>query len=255
MSEPNKTSIKLRLSDTQLIALSSTSQREDGAITLPDRIKGAAAVNLIGSLVAKGLVCETPAVGGMPVARRDEEGRPFALVITGLGRASINASEEVSANRNQEDEAAETQIGAPSAEQPPASDVSEPLQRVALLPAAAVAKPDSAPLDASLGKQDASGEAPAAMPATGMPRDGSKLANVIGLLDRPDGASLDDLIQITNWLPHTLRAALTGLRKRGLDIERRREDGATRYRIVDRKSLGPAARSTIQGIKASASGP
>jgi hypothetical protein len=114
MSEPNKTSIKLRLSDTQLIALSSTSQREGGAVTLPDRIKGAAAVNLISSLVAKGLVCETPADGGMPVARRDEEGRPFALVITGLGRASINASEEVSANRNQEDEATETQIGAPS---------------------------------------------------------------------------------------------------------------------------------------------
>jgi hypothetical protein len=42
MSEPNKTSIKLQLSDTQLIALSSTSQREDGAVTLPDRIKGAA---------------------------------------------------------------------------------------------------------------------------------------------------------------------------------------------------------------------
>ena len=126
---------------------------------------------------------------------------------------------------------------------------------MALLPAATVAKPDSGPLDASLGKQDASGEAPAATPATGMPRDGSKLANVIGLLDRPDGASLDDLIQITNWLPHTLRAAMTGLRRRGLDIERRREDGATRYRIIDGKSLGSAARSTIRGIKASASGP
>jgi hypothetical protein len=234
MSEPNKTSIKLQLSDTQLIALSSTSQREDGAVTLPDRIKGAAAVNLIRSLVARGLVCETNAVGGMPVARRDEEGRPVALVITGLGRASINAAEETSANRNQEDEIAETQIGAPAAEQPQASDVAEPLQRVALLPAATAAKPDSALPDASLGKRDASGEAPAAMPATRMPREGSKLANVIGLLDRPDGASLDDLIHITNWLPHTTRAALTGLRKRGLNIERRREDGATRYRIIDR---------------------
>ena len=149
MPEPNKSSIKRRLSDTQLIALSSASQREDGAVTLPDRIKGAAAANLISSLVAKGLVCETPAVGGMPVARRDEEGRLFALVITGLGRASINAAEEASANRNQEDEVAETQIGAPSAEQPQASDVSEPLQHVALLPAATVAKPDSAPLEAS----------------------------------------------------------------------------------------------------------
>lgn len=237
MSEPNKTSINLRLSDTQLIALSSTSQREDGAVTLPDRIKGAAAVNLIRSLVAKGLVCETHAVGGMPVARRDEEGRPFALAITGLGRASINPTEETSANRNQEDGVAETQIDAPAAEQPQASDVSEPPQRVALLPAATVAKPDSAPLDASPREQDASGEAPAPTQATGMPREGSKLANVIGLLDRPEGANLDDLFHITNWRPHTTRAALTGLRKRGLNIERRREDGATRYRIIDRKSL------------------
>jgi hypothetical protein len=187
----------------------------------------------------------------MPVARRDEEGRAFALVITGPGRASINAAEEPSANRNQEDEIAETQIGAPAAEQPQASAVSEPLQSVTLLPAVTVAKPDSALPDASLGKRDASGEAPAAMPArpvqsvhqsvtqTGMPRKGSKLANVIGLLDRPDGVSLDDLIHITNWLPHTTRAALTGLRKRGLNIERRREDGATRYRIIDRKFLCP----------------
>jgi len=236
MPEPNKTSIKRRLSDTQLIALSSASQREDGAVTLPDRIKGAAAVNLISSLVAKGLVCEMHAVGAMPVSRRDEEGRPFALLITGLGRASINAAGAASANRNQEDEVAETQIGAPSTEQLQASDVSEPLQGAALPPAATAAKPDSAPLEAPVGKQDASGGAPAATPATGMPRDGSKLANVIGLLDRPEGASLEDIIRITNWLPHTTRAALTGLRKRGLNIERRRADGATRYRIIDRKA-------------------
>jgi Protein of unknown function (DUF3489) len=43
---------------------------------------------------------------------------------------------------------------------------------------------------------------------------------------------LGELIHITDWLPHTTRAALTGLRKRGLNIERRREDGMTRYRIV-----------------------
>jgi hypothetical protein len=36
-----------------------------------------------------------------------------------------------------------------------------------------------------------------------------------------------------DWLPHTTRAALTGLRKRGYAIERtRREDKTTRYRAT-----------------------
>ena len=61
------------------------------------------------------------------------------------------------------------------------------------------------------------------------PRAGSKLAEVVGLLCREGGASIDELIAATDWLPHTTRAALTGLRKRGYAIERRREDDATRY--------------------------
>jgi DNA-binding MarR family transcriptional regulator len=61
------------------------------------------------------------------------------------------------------------------------------------------------------------------------PRAGSKLAEVVGLLGREGGASIDELIAATDWLPHTTRAALTGLRKRGYAIERRREDDATRY--------------------------
>jgi len=38
---------------------------------------------------------------------------------------------------------------------------------------------------------------------------------VIEMLSRSGGASLADLIAATGWLPHTTRAALTGLRKRG----------------------------------------
>ena len=47
------------------------------------------------------------------------------------------------------------------------------------------------------------------------PRDG-KLAQVIELLGRADGATIVDLTPATGWLPHTTRAALTGLRKRGM---------------------------------------
>jgi hypothetical protein len=64
------------------------------------------------------------------------------------------------------------------------------------------------------------------------PRDGSKLALVIDLLRRADGASIVDLTEATGWLPHTTRAALTGLRKRGYTVVRQRVDaGASVYRI------------------------
>jgi hypothetical protein len=66
------------------------------------------------------------------------------------------------------------------------------------------------------------------------PRDGSKLALVIEHLQRADGATLIDLTQATGWLPHTTRAALTGLRKRGYAVIRERIGvGDSVYRISD----------------------
>ena len=52
------------------------------------------------------------------------------------------------------------------------------------------------------------------------PRQGSKLSIVIDLLGRKKGAGIEELIAATGWLPHTTRAALTGLRRRGYGIER-----------------------------------
>ena len=59
-----------------------------------------------------------------------------------------------------------------------------------------------------------------ANPAGSEPRSGSKQALVISLLERPTGATLDDLVKATGWLPHTTRAALTALRHKGHAIER-----------------------------------
>ena len=50
------------------------------------------------------------------------------------------------------------------------------------------------------------------------PRGGTKIAQVIELLQRGDGATLAELVAATGWLPHTTRAALTGLRKRGYAV-------------------------------------
>jgi hypothetical protein len=66
------------------------------------------------------------------------------------------------------------------------------------------------------------------------PRDGSKLALVIEHLQRADGATIIDLTQATGWLPHTTRAALTGLRKRGYGVIREQVGARDSvYRISD----------------------
>jgi hypothetical protein len=53
------------------------------------------------------------------------------------------------------------------------------------------------------------------------------------MLSAHGGVTLDALVKVTGWLPHTTRAALTGLRRRGFSIERSRESGeASLYRIA-----------------------
>ena len=64
-------------------------------------------------------------------------------------------------------------------------------------------------------------------------KDGSKRATILALLGRKEGATINDLIAATGWLPHTTRAALSGLRKSGFAIVRTRDTGADAsvYRI------------------------
>lgn len=70
--------------------------------------------------------------------------------------------------------------------------------------------------------------------AARVPRPGTKQALVVTMLMRTDGANIAELIAATGWLPHTTRAALTVLRKRGFAIETVREAGAgTLYRLGD----------------------
>ncbi len=71
----------------------------------------------------------------------------------------------------------------------------------------------------------------ASPPASPRPKPGSKIATVIDLLRRKDGATLAELTEATGWLPHTTRAALTGLRKKGHMIVRDKRDDITFYHI------------------------
>lgn len=60
----------------------------------------------------------------------------------------------------------------------------------------------------------------------------TKITKVLALMGREQGATLDELTAATNWQPHSTRAALTGLRKKGHDIDRTKRDGVTCYRIA-----------------------
>lgn len=91
---------------------------------------------------------------------------------------------------------------------------------------------------AVMGQSEASGVAPpianaraSAAGATVVVKPDSKIARVITLLQRPEGTTLAELIEATGWLPHTTRAALTGLRKKGHEIVRDKRDDVTCYRI------------------------
>lgn len=73
--------------------------------------------------------------------------------------------------------------------------------------------------------------------AVAAPRPGSKQALLIELMSSKKGATLERLVEATGWLPHTTRASLTSLRKRGFAIERSREEGESSiYRIVSGKA-------------------
>ena len=68
------------------------------------------------------------------------------------------------------------------------------------------------------------------------PFGNSKIGEVKILLQRKEGATLDQLVKTTGWQKHTVRAALTGLKKKGYPIERSSFEGSSRYVINDAAS-------------------
>lgn len=63
-------------------------------------------------------------------------------------------------------------------------------------------------------------------------RSGTKAAALLELLTREQGASLDEMIERTGWLSHTVRAAMTGLRKKGHTIDKRLSGNTTVWFIA-----------------------
>ncbi|MFA7281320.1 MAG: DUF3489 domain-containing protein [Sterolibacterium sp.] len=66
-------------------------------------------------------------------------------------------------------------------------------------------------------------------------RDNSKQATVIEMLQRPNGATINEICEATGWQAHTVRGTFAGALKKklGLDITSFKDTGASRvYRIL-----------------------
>lgn len=195
-----------KLTDSQLIVLSAAAARDDRLAVVPAKMNKAGAAKVGTSLVARKLMREVKAKPGMPVWRHDEDGRPISLMITKAGQKAIGVVD-----------------AAPAAT------------------ARAGKKPNGAkPLAKHAPKERAGRVGVQPAPTAPTLRAGSKQALVISMLSGKSGATLDDLIEATGWLPHTTRAALTGLRQKGFSIERTREKDASVYRIAGKASAAGA---------------
>jgi hypothetical protein len=189
--------MSVKLTDAQLVMLSAAAQRKDLCLTASDKMKGAILTTLSEKLVKLGLVCEVRAKADMPVWHRNDAGQNYALKLTAAALKAIAG-----------DEGSGEAIATSKAPQP---------------------QPQPNPDATNAPDPDVRGE----HAKTGTPRAGSKLAQVIDLLQRSEGATILHLMEATGWLPHTTRAALTGLRKRGYAVVRGRVDGGgSIYRIA-----------------------
>lgn len=93
-------------------------------------------------------------------------------------------------------------------------------------------------------------------PASASAGDGprSKRALLVERLGRPEGARIDDLIKDLGWLPHTVRAALTGLRRKGYVVAREKaKDGSSVYRATPPAGQNVSTSPTVKKAPRAAS--
>ena len=198
-------------SNRQQQLLSAAAGREDRLLPIPPHLKGGAAQKVAAKLVAAGLAKEVKAKAGVPIWRRDTETEQgYALKLTALGAKAVAADvENVSDDTSLDDRPA----GRTSCAR---SNAPQPVENAA---------------EERRAKEDLAG---AREPFRRPPRPGSKLDRVLRTLSTDKGATVDELTRATGWLPHTARAALTGLRKRGYDVRLVRGGGETAsvYRLT-----------------------
>jgi hypothetical protein len=184
-----------QLSDSQLVVLSAACQRPDRSVyPLTAKLPGGAAAKVLGSLLKKGLIREVQAKREDTVWREDKK----------RGRLSLRATP-----------AAFEALGIDQGEAP-----------------AECEGDGHAPAEASTGaRRKRKGSEAKAKPSR--TRANSKQAQLIEMLKRPEGATIDEIAKKLKWQAHTVRGALAGaLKKRlGLKVQSEKADGGRVYRI------------------------
>jgi hypothetical protein len=204
----------MKLSDTQLLILSSASQRADHAAILPANLKGSAAKKVVDRLLKENLLEELRATGDLPVWGRGEDNRPYSLRIT---KAGLKAIEIEDAAEAQNDHATALPNGTAAA------DVS------------AKAKPGErlVPTKPSGGRKTTAMRAKATKGSSDRVKSNSKQDRILALLQRPKGATLDVLVKETQWQKHSVRGFLAGTvrKKLRLPLLSEKIEGIRTYRI------------------------
>ena len=178
-----------RLSDSQLVVLTAACQREDRCVfPVTAKLKGNAAGNVLKSLLKKDLIKEVRAKRDDTVWRHDEERGRMTLVATTAAFAALGIDPR--------DEAEDAEADA--AEEAPAN---------------VEAKPNARPKSPKTKEPKA-------------PRKDSKQAQLIAMLRRAKGASIDEVVEALDWQPHTVRGAIAGALKKklGLDVTSEKDD-------------------------------
>ncbi|GGJ23895.1 DUF3489 domain-containing protein [Neoroseomonas lacus] len=178
------------LTVVQLLILTTATQRPDRMVLpLPPtiRARGGAQRNLLGALLKMELVAEVPGDDAGIAWRTDEAGQHHGLRITTAGLAAADVHEDAPVETADAD--ADTSFGGvASSTGGDAATVEEP------------------------GAEQVMQEAPPRRPT-------GTLGEVLQAISAEAGATLAEITTLTGWLPHTARAAVTGLRKRGFDVD------------------------------------
>jgi hypothetical protein len=174
-----------KLTDTQTIILSRAATRPDNlAMPLPEGLHGAAAKMAVGKMIARGWLEEVDANlrRGDPLWRETGDGHGTTLIATETGLAAIGIEPVVAQA---------------------VSKLRKARQEVVLVPKGAAETP-----------ADPSATKPVAI------RAGTKQAQIIALIQRPEGASIAEIVDATGWMPHSARGLISGALKKklGLDI-------------------------------------
>src|SRR5712692_10157444 len=179
----------MKLSDTQLMILSSASQRTDHAAVLPANLKGSAANKVVSKLLNEKLLQELRAKDDMPVWRRGDNNRPYSLRITKAGLKAIEVEDVAEASDNNA-----------------ATDPNE----VAVPDVSTEAKSSQRPSRAkrSGAKKTAAVSAKATKSSSDRAKPDSKQDRIVALLQRPEGANLDVQVTKTGWQKHSVRGFL-----------------------------------------------